>query len=281
MTLSDLSLFPACGCYAALAARDYHALDRLSSHRLQLFKRSPAHYRHYDANPEPATPAQAFGEMLHLAVLEPDRYAREVVLTDAGTRTKAYAELVETHGAARVATREDAAHLGAMRQALARHPAAAALLHPQAPRELSIVFDREAVCTDSGECVAVACKSRLDVFDADHRRIVDVKSARDASPRAFGRAAHDYGYLLQGAFYACAAAAATGEAPHAFEVVFVAVEKAPPYAVGVYRVDGPALARALAEVETLVEAYARCRRDDCWPAYSPHVEPLALPPWAL
>ncbi len=280
MTLSNAGAFPTCGCYAGVASTAYHALDRLSSHRLQLFQRSPAHYRQGVSNPAPATPAQAFGELLHLAVLEPDRFAAEVVVTEAGTRTKAYAELVERHGAARVASSEAHADLLAMREALARHPAAARLLADAPHRELTVVFEQEAVCDDTGECVAVASKSRLDVFCADSNLIVDVKSARDASARAFGRAAHDYGYPLQGAFYARAAEAATGIPALQFEVVFVVVEKEPPYAVGVYAMDTLQRARALAEVERLVAAFARCQRDDCWPAYSESIEPLNLPPWA-
>lgn len=280
MTLSHAPRFPDCGCYAAIPANHYHALDRLSSHRLQLFQRSPAHYRHSVSCAAPVTTAQAFGEMFHLAVLEPDRFVEEVVVTDAGPRTKAYAALAEQHGAARVASAEEHGDLLAMREAVLRHPAAARLLGQSSHRELTIVFDREAVCTDTGECVTVGCKSRLDLFCPDGRCIVDVKTARDASARAFGRAAHDYGYPLQGAFYAQAAAAATGARAEAFEVVFVVVEKEPPYAVGVYAMDGFQLARSLGEVERLIEAFARCHRDDVWPAYSDGVELLNLPPWA-
>lgn len=280
MTFSDPQVFPARGCYAAIPSRDYHALDDLSSHRLRLFQRSPAHYRHHLSNPEPATTAQAFGEMLHLAVLEPDVFAREVVVTDASSRTNAYKALVETHGAARVASADEYAALHAMRDALYAHPAARTLLDGDAPRELTLLFAREVACGDTGECVPLDCKSRLDLFDLGSRRIVDVKSARDASPRAFGRAAHDFGYLLQGAFYAMAAAAVTGLPAEAFEVVFVVVEKDPPYAVGVYQASPFQLARAQAEIDVLAERFARCRRDDRWPAYSAQVEPLTLPPWA-
>ena len=72
MTFSDPLSFPARGTYAAIPSDRYHALGDLSSHRLRLFGRSPAHYRYHTSNPTPATAAQAFGEMLHLAVLEPD-----------------------------------------------------------------------------------------------------------------------------------------------------------------------------------------------------------------
>ncbi len=279
VTFSLSDHFPACGCYASIPPDRYHALGHLSSHRLGLFKRSPAHYYYHSANPSPATAAQAFGEMLHLAVLEPARFEAEVVTTDASSRTKAYAALVEEHGPARVASTTEHAALLNMRDALAAHPAARVLT--DAPhRELTIVFEHETVCDDTGECRPVACKSRLDLFHWPDCRIVDVKTARDASPRAFGRAAHDYGYALQGAFYAHAAAAATGQPPDAFEVVFVVVEKEPPYAVGVYAMDHFQLARAQAEVQHLIAQYAGCERDDHWPAYSADVEPLTLPPWA-
>lgn len=277
---SDPQAFPGRGCYAAIPSRTYHALGDLSSHRLRLFQRSPAHYRHHLSNPEPTTTAQAFGEMLHLAVLEPDVFARDIVVTDVSSRTNAYKSLVETHGPARVASTDEHGALVAMREAVFAHPAAAALFGDAGHRELTLLFEREVACSDTGECVGVDCKSRLDLLDVDACRIVDLKSARDASPRAFGRAAHDYGYLLQGAFYAMAAAALSGLPAETFEVVFVVVEKEPPYAVGVYRASPLQLAKAQAEIDVLTERYARCRRDDCWPAYSEAVEALDLPPWA-
>lgn len=67
---------------------------------------------------------------------------------------------------------------------------------------------------------------------APSRVAVDLKTARDASPNGFTRAIADHSYDVQRAWYLDALRWLTGETA---EMVFVAVEKEPPYLVAVHQ----------------------------------------------
>lgn len=63
----------------------------------------------------------------------------------------------------------------------------------------------------------------------DDKIVIDVKSCRDASPDAFKRDIAKYGYHIQDAYYT--------DVLGAKGFVFLAIEKEPPYMVGIYQLD--------------------------------------------
>lgn len=66
------------GIYTAdqLPNEEYHALDAISKSDLDKINRSPAHYKYAKENPTPPTPAMERGTAVHMAVLEPELFAR-------------------------------------------------------------------------------------------------------------------------------------------------------------------------------------------------------------
>jgi hypothetical protein len=258
----------------AMPADLYHAIPAVGSSGLKSFLRSPAHYRARLAQPAEPTDAQALGTAVHLAVLEPERFEREVVAAPKFDR--------RTTAGKAAAAEFDAAHAGRLvlaadvhetacrvRDAVRSHPAAALLLAHGAP-EVSLQWIDEA----SG----VPCKSRLDWLAPDHS-VVDLKTARDASPLGFGRAIGQYGYAIQQAVYVAGVRAALGAEPPMF--AFVAVETEPPFAVGVYVLDDDAVAAAEVRVAEALARFAQCRAADTWPAYGDLIQTITLPRWAL
>ena len=253
----------------------YHAHPAASVSGLKHFVRSPAHYMAYRAQQIKDTPALRFGRILHRYVLEPDACALVLAPTlDRRTKDGKLAwELAQQdacESGAEMVKADEADTLAAMRDAVYTHPAARKLLFAEGEAEVSVFWaDRE-----SGE----ACKCRPDFLRAD-RIIVDLKSAEDASPDGFSRACAKYGYAMQAAMYSDGVKAALGQDVSGF--VFVAVEKDPPYAVGVYVLDAESLdmGRRMYRKALMDMADCKIRRD--WPAYSSKIESLSLPRWAL
>jgi hypothetical protein len=65
------------------------------------------------------------------------------------------------------------------------------------------------------------------------------------------------------------------------DFVFLTVEKAPPFAVGLYRLDTEALEYGERLRRLALRLVAQCLEADRWPAYSDQIEPISLPPWAF
>jgi len=251
---------------------EYLAAAGLSSTGLRELLRSPAHFVASRTAPRKPTEALVLGTAIHLGVLEPDRFASEVVERpkfDRRTKIgKADAETWDATNAGRIGLDADAlADVRACVESVHAHPAAARLLADGRP-EVSVLWADE----DSG----VACKARLDWW-RDDGVIVDLKTTDDASPTAFARTVARYGYHVQAAWYARAAAALGRPAP-AF--VFVAVEKTAPFAVGCYALDPEAMDAGRARVADALSTYEWCARASVWPAYSTLIESISLPAWA-
>ncbi len=283
-----MSTTPETGFVRGLDESQYHADPRLSSHRLGIFKRSPQHFRHALEHPSPSTPAMIFGSQLHARVLEPQRYAERMQIVDMKSKSaKAYKDAVADVGADWVALAHEAQQIEDMRASVIAHPTASKLLEDCSNLELSAFWEQPTWCSQSGEETSVQMKARLDgVMIAGGGKpggtIVDLKTTRDASPREFGKAVHNYGYLLQAAVYVTAARACLGRDDHLedWRVVLIAAEKEAPYAIACYEISGMALRKGMAEVEDLLSRFATCQLSGEWPGYTDGIEPVVLPPWA-
>ena len=252
---------------------EYHALDALGSTDIKRLLRSPAHFRAgRDASSEP-TAAQQLGTAIHLAVLEPARFAAETVAapkfdrrTNAGKA--AAAEFEALHAGKALLEPADFDIVRRVADSVHAHPGARELLNGGLS-EVSLRW------TDPQ--TGAPCKARIDRYRPDGG-IVDLKSAEDASPAGFARAIARYAYAAQAAHYRRGAELVAGPVPF---FAFIAVEKDPPYAVGVYVLDDAAIDAAFARVAAAYERYMSCVQAGQWPAYSPLIEPITPPAWAI
>jgi len=203
-----------------LAEHLYHADDRslsASGAKVLLGKRPPS----------PDSDALKFGTLVHVAVLEPDRLSEYAVLDPAKigttkdgkpatmpTNTKAWKDAVaqaEKDGLT-VVLPADMARALAMRCAVWEHPTARRLIEMATDRELSAYADHP---------TGARVRAR---FDLAGPIVGDLKTARDADPRTFGRTAHNLGYHISAANY-LDIATACGMEPQGF--AFINVEKEP------------------------------------------------------
>jgi hypothetical protein len=291
-----LSLPPGPGIYPGIPAENYHAWDLASSHRLSvLATETPAHMRHAVDHPKEPTPDFVLGSALHALVLEPGTFSSLYAVAGqceattkkgsrcsySGTVCRAGEWFCNLHdpgatgqggGRTPLTEKQYAAVIG-MRDAISRHPAASDLIDGYAnstSAELSAVW----TCRDTG----VGCKMRVDLVNYGVRTCVDIKTCASASRAAFERAIFDYGYYRQGAHYL------RGFSAHKVDVdtfANIAVEKTPPHAVAVYRLQDDVLGQGDLEVVRLLDLYGRCQRERRWPAYSDKVQDIGIPAWAF
>ena len=256
---------------------DYHKAEGISASGLKLLSRSPAHYK-YSVREE--TSAMKKGTAVHCAVFEPERFKNEYIIApDIDKRTKAgkeaYAEL-EMSGKI-VLSSDEYSDVTDMAEAV-RMDEVAGQLVTGGIAERSIFWDTNVMLDEVP--VTARCKARPDyIKKVDGRyNIIDLKTAEDARPSVFTRAAYDYGYHLQAAHYHAGCTSALDSPVGVF--AFVVVEKKPPYAVMVYVASQDFMNLGRESNGRLINLYARCKAKNEWPAYETGVQELGVPAWA-
>jgi len=265
------------GIYSNISNEEYHKSEGLSASGLKLLARSPAHYK-YSVREE--TPAMRKGTAVHAAVFEPERFGTDYIIApELDRRTKAgkeaWAEL-ETSGKI-VLSADEYTDITGMAAAV-REDEVAGQLVTGGKAEQSIFWDMT-IALD-GKPTTVRCKARPDyIREAGGRyNIIDLKTTEDARLPAFTRAAHDYGYHLQAAFYQAGCRSILELPVDLF--AFIVVEKKAPYAVMVYVASQDFMSLGHGSNSRLVSIYARCKANDEWPAYQSEVLELGVPAWA-
>lgn len=128
----------------------------------------------------------------------------------------------------------------------------------------------------------VKCKALFDHVWPDTGLALDIKSTHSAAPQDVERTAESFNYGVQWAAYTRGLASLDRSLEGRVAMAFVFCEtEDEPYAVNVCEPDGAF--RELGERRWLraVREWARCTRDNNWPAYGTAVTPITAPPWAL
>lgn len=252
------------GVYEDISNADYHAAPALGSTSLKtLATRTPAHWKWQSENPVHKD-AYDVGTVAHSLIIEGDESG--VVIVDAADwRTKA---AKEEKDAARAAGKialldKEFEPIKAMRDAVMAHPLARAAFTGH-KAEHSVFWEED----------GLALKCRPDAWQPG--LIVDLKTARDADPREFGRVAYNLGYHQSVAHYQDGVLEATGEL---LPFAFVLVEKEPPYLVSVVELDPEAVELGRRLNTKAKNTYRECLAANQWPGYE-STEPIRLPAWA-
>lgn len=236
----------------------------------------PARYRHRIDHPETeAEPKRDFdiGHAAHTVVLGAGREPVEIAGDGKGGpdawTTNAVKEKVEKARAdGKVPLRpSDFAAAHAMAAAVRAHPVAGKLFGPGAPERTLVWAD---------PATGVLCRSKVDWLRADG--IVDLKTAADADEVSLSKAAHNFGYVVQDAFYRRGFRAVRPGVDPWF--VFVSVEKTAPYLVHVWQLSERAQAYGDRQVSAALEIYRDCRESGVWPGYPENeITDVDLPAW--
>src|SRR5262249_12038745 len=128
---------------------------------------------------------------------------------------------------------------------------------------------------------SVMRRARIDFVNAGNA-LVDIKTTEDARLESFSRTILNLRYHVQAAYYLDIwnDSLAIGQTPKE-SFVFIAAEKPPPCAVGVYDLAREAINAGRREYIRLLQLYMECEEQNEWPAYNPDVQEITLPAWAL
>jgi exodeoxyribonuclease VIII len=235
---------------------------------------TPAHYAAHMAGEVKREPSKAMllGTMAHLAVLEPSKLDAAFVEkpTDIDFRTKAGKEWRESIGATPILDQDEARAVRGIRDSIAAHDAAKALL-AGCDSEVAMFAEHR---------TALQIKGRVDalkVVDDMESVIVDVKTtSAGADYGTFSRQAASLNYHVSAAWY-CHLAGLNGLPPARF--YWIAVETSAPFAVAVYEIHPDALDLGVGLMNDALGLIAQCEDEGVWPGYAPEVQCLNLPSW--
>lgn len=262
-----------------LSNADYHAAPGVSKTHLDLIAtKSPRHYWQKYLNPDrPAvepTDALRVGNAIHCAILQPDLFESEYAAKpECDRRTREgkalYAEFLQRKGNRTELSPLEYEWCIEMRDSVQRHAKARGLLRGGVPEQSFFVNEPE-----TGELI----KCRPDYFHNDGDLVVDFKSAIDAHWDRFGKDAFKYRYDVAVPWYCDIIKMVTGHMPRNW--VWIAVEKEPPYAVGIYFAQKHDVIRARDVARQNFLEIIRQRRLGTWVDYADEVRPLVFPGWA-
>lgn len=256
------------GVYYGLPETTYRDAKGVNISSLKKMGRTPAHYIAAIEEPQEPTESMEFGTLVHLAVLEPKRLAGSYVVRPDGMKfsTKEGKAWKDAQTLPIIDADKDKA-LRDIASAIQTHPTAAAIL-AGGQNEVSVFKQHD----ETG----LLLKGRIDCLTEDAhgcKTLVDVKTCQDASPGEFARTIAKFRYDAQAAFYMDLV---DGEF-----FVFVAVEKEPPYGIGVYALDPEAIQNGRRSYETWLQRLWDCQSTGNWPCYPTDIQVLSMPKWAM
>lgn len=255
---------------------EYDAIDAVNWSTLKVLGKSPAHYLQRMTGEEAEdTEARQRGRVLHMAVFEPERFARSVVVYPERRAGKEWDAFRAKHAGKEIITSRMLDAATAIAASARNNPMSAKYL-AGGRAEHTIQWRYESPSIEHVEGHSFQCKGRLD-FLAECGAIVDLKSTRDASPTGFAREVLKYEYHCQAAFYADGYEAMTGVR---LPFVIVAVESVAPFVVQVFRVPDDVLELGRERYQQLLAYLSVCRRESRWPGYAETEVELVLPRWA-
>lgn len=234
---------------------EYVELPGIRASDLIMITKNPAHYRwHKDHQSD--LPAMRLGRIIHTAVLEPHRF--EHVVFSGDRRTKAGKEeylALENSGYA-IVSKEENDMINGMVESVNKHIAAQKFLK-ESQHEVVVQWDK--------------CKARVDMIGDTF--VCDLKTCIDASSRAVSHSILKYGYHIQAAHYLAGT--------NLGRMIFIFVEKNPPYLTAVYELHFDSLQVGRTARRDAMDLLAACEESGIWPGYSNQVETIDLPAYAM
>jgi exodeoxyribonuclease VIII len=238
---------------------------------------TPTHYAAHMAGETKREPSKAMtlGVVSHVAVLQPQLLDTAFVEKPQGKegdfRTKEGKEWKAKMGTTPILDADEARAVRGIRDSIAAHDAAKALL-AGCDSEVAMFAEHRSGLWIKGRVDALKVESDNEAV------IVDVKTtSAGADYGTFSRQAASLNYHFSAAWY-CHLAGLNGLPPCRF--YWIAVETVAPYAVAVYEIHPDALDLGVGMMNDALELIARCEDECRWPGYEATVQALNLPAWA-
>lgn len=251
------------GIVYGMPESEYHApRDELSSTGAKLILRSPRKFKYQILDGHRVhRPAFDLGTVVHTKVLGVGagfvEYPEEHLTGSGNVSTKAATVQWESEQRAAgnvLLTPLQAVQADAMAESVLAEPESRGLFEREGHAEVSIFH----------ELNGVKRRGRFDYMPTGGGFVVDLKTTVDASYYGFRAAVERHGYHIQYGHYIDILERITGERR---DMIFVAVEKEPPYEVNVIRFDENEDYARFGETEALqaVDDYRHCMETGEWP----------------
>lgn len=124
----------------------------------------------------------------------------------------------------------------------------------------------------------VLCRARLDWLHESLEYIDDFKTLADANPETIARKSVNDGWDIQAAFYVRGVEVLAGIRP---KFRFVACEAEEPFALSVFRAEGPLLELGERKRRLALEIFRDCLKSGAWPAYPATVQDINVPDFVM
>ena len=187
-----------------------------------------------------------------------------------------YEEWQRNNGERKILSPETYDQILAMRESVMAHPAAYAILH----HVKDIIGDLKTTEDASPEGFAKSIANFR--YDVQHAYYIDgTRQALEqgkCTPPEEGKAELSVYWVdsVTGVLCRCRPDFWRGY-PKNF--AFIAVEKKPPYAVGVYVLDGAGVDIGRAQYQHDLTTFAECERTGVWPGYGDKIQTITVPAW--
>lgn len=271
---------PAAGIWDVTATQYYADTSAVSHSMLEVFRQSTplyaARFVFGSVEPPEQTPEMRLGSLTHLAILEPDVWFARRIEPRVDRRTKAGKAAAEDferfkleHPDDLFVGQEEESEVNTLARAAQRHPVLAAILAADGLNERALRW--------SDPVHERHCKCKVDriLFSG---LLLDLKTASDPTPAVWAKAATNYGYHRQAAWYLDGAwRAVQADGPF----VFAVIGKKPPHEVICYTLDAEALALGQTQNRSDFDRLAECYKSDQWGSRWPEVHQISLPKYAF
>lgn len=239
--------------------KNYDAVPAIRNSALSYLAKSPMHYKAFiDGEYKLNTKPLYIGQLLHLAVLEPEKAHWELKLARKGKgadeRIRQQEEEAKKNGVY-LFNEADMRMIDGILNTVQRTPELLRIIK-EAQVEKSLYWKHR----------GLPCKGKLDLIKK-HNYIGDLKFVIDASPKEFIRkAGRNYDYDRQMAFYRLGARKC-GLAKGNIDCFFVAIEKSAPYPITMIEVTESTLKKGEEKYEKLFDTYFETIAKGEYPSY--------------
>jgi hypothetical protein len=259
----------------------YHAHPALSSTGARRLLDSPAKFRWAQTHPEPPRAAFDLGHAVHSRVLgvgaETVAIPDDLLASNGAASTKAAKDWIEqarAEGKTPVKA-EVFETVSAMADAVLMDPDSRPLFEQPGNSEVSVF----ATDPETGVDMRARFDRLADETPTQRAKGIDLKSARDASPIGFERAVAEHRYFIQDPWYLLTYELATGRDDLPF--IFVAVEKEPPFLVGVHVLSDDWASMGRSRAADARRLYRECIDTGHWPKGFKGINVARPPTWLV
>lgn len=256
----------------------YHNSAGFSRSQIVEFDKSPLHFWHSALNPDRERHALAkiirkdnaleFGNAVHTYILEPELFNAQYYVmqkvnlsTKIGKEALAQAE-IESKGRRLICETAYKA-ITEMRKSMEKCSRTMGVLK-------NMDFENSIYYQDP--LTELQLKSRPDALHRELSYVVDLKTTATATFKSFTRSCFDMHYHIQAAMIQQACEEIFGEKIEHF--LYLCVEKTPPYAYAVYRLDECVLDYARQKLKDMLIGISTCIDNEFFPSYAPATIPL-------